>query len=410
MVKGWNFRAQVLAGAFLGLVTTPAAAQASQSQPSQTWQDWLAHDPIQWQFDNYEIRLGGIAAGALFTASQEGGPGFPDGYENSGASAGAAGNIRIQRTFDNGLVLGARGDFLLYRDRLSSDNYDNDTVERLYVFTQTGFGRFEIGQVDGAAYMLGLTGPLVDQYVTLENRNISLFRDPTTGEDFGGFFVQATTVKSSSNYAKLTYTSPRLFGVQIGASYTPQTVRTPLPFTGNPSDDPNQQRAIWEVAASYTGYFSGFAVGMSGGFAHGRLMNRTDGYDDLVDWAVGTQVAYTIDDSKITVGGAYRGTNAYLLDIEQVRDDSRSRMVQLSATFEKPMWLAGVEFSHADIAGVEGYMVYGFQVAAGYKVNANMQLTIGWQYHDYSRSFGLFYNGRDEINMNAAFLSVNYTL
>jgi predicted porin len=405
MVKRWTPRA-----VFLGFTLISAVASAQESGPSRTWPERLALEPIQWQFDNSEIRLGGLAGGALFTASQEGGPAFRDGYENSGGSAIVSGNVRMQRTFDNGLVLGARGDVLIYRDRLSNDNYDNDTVQRLYLFTQTGFGRLEIGQTDGAAYTLGLAGPVVDPYVTLENRNISLFRDPATGENFEGFFDQVTTVHSSSNFAKLTYTSPRLFGIQIGASYTPQTVRTPLPFTGNPSDDPNQQRALWEVAASYTGYFSGFAVGVTGGFAHGRLMNRTDGFDDLVDWAVGTQIAYTIDDSKITVGGAYRGTNAHLLDIEQVRDDSRSRMLHLSATYEKPMWLAGVELSHADIDGVDGYVIDGFQVTAGYKVNANMQLSIGWQYYDYSRSSGLFHNGRDSINMNAAFLSLNYEL
>ena len=52
----------------------------------------------------------------------------------------------------------------------------------------------------------------------------------------------------------------------------------------------------------------------------------------------------------------------------------------------------------------------GFQVAAGYKVNANMQVSIGWQYRDYSRTSGLFYNGRPDINMNAAFLSLGYSL
>jgi hypothetical protein len=396
-----------IAGIVLGLALIPMGADA---QDARNWADRLALEPIQWEFDNTEIRLGGFAGGALFTASQEGGPGYPDGYENSGASALATGNVRVQRTFDTGLVLGARGDFLLYRDRLSGDNYDNDTVQRAYVFLQTGFGRVEIGQVDGAAYTLGLTGPLVDQQATLEGRNISLFRDPTTGEDFGGFFQQITTVQSSSNFAKLNWVSPRLFGIQIGAAFTPQAVRTPLPFTGNPRDDPNQQRAIWEVAASYTGYFSGLAVGVTGGFAHGRLMNRTAGHDDLVDWAVGTQLAYTIDDSKISFGGAYRGTNAHLLDIEEVRDDSRSRMVQLSATFEKPVWLLGAEFTHADIDGADTYIVDGFQLAAGYRINANMQLTVGWQYYDYSRGSGLFYNGRSAINMNAGFLSFGYTL
>ena len=316
----------------------------------------------------------------------------------------------MQRTFDTGLVLGARGDFLLYRDRLSTDNYDNDTVQRAYVFVQTGFGRLEIGQVDGAAYTLGLTGPLVDQNVTLEGRNIGLFRNPATGEAFSAFFRQVTTVQSSSNYAKLNYVSPRLFGIQIGAAFTPQAVRTPLPFTGNPRDDANQQRAIWEIAASYTGFFSSLAVGVTGGFAHGRLMNRTPGHDDLVDWAIGTQLAYTIDDAKISFGGAYRGTNAHLLNIEEVRDDSRSRLVQLSATFEKPVWLVGAEFSHADIDGADAYGINGFQLTAGYRINANMQLSVGWQYQDYSRGSGLFYNGRSGINMNAAFLSLGYTL
>jgi len=404
MINRRKRRALAVAGSVFGLALMPASGSA------QEWADALALDPPQWQFGNTEIRLGGFAGGALFTAAQDEGPDFPGGYENNGASALATSNVRVQRTFDNGLVLGARADFLLYRDRLSGDNYDNDTVQRLYLFVQTGFGRVEIGQQDGAAYTLGLTGPLVDQQVTLENRNISLFRDPTTGDDFGKFFRQTTTVQSTSNYAKINYVSPRLFGIQLGASFTPQTVRTPLPFTGNPDDGPNKQNAIWELAGSYTGYFSGVAVGVTGGLAHGRLKNRTEGHDDLLDWAVGTQIAYSVDDTKISFGGAYRGSNTYLLDIDQAPRDSRSRLVQLSATLEKPMWLAGVEFSNADIEGPVDFTVTGFQVSAGYKVNANMQLTIGWQHYDYSRNAGAFYNGLPDIGMNAGFLSLGYTL
>jgi hypothetical protein len=391
-----------------GAVTVIALIPTSVS--AQGWGDAFALDPPQWQFGNTEIRLGGFAGGALFASSQEGGPGFPGGYERNGASALATSNVRVQRTFDTGLVLGARADFLLYRDRLSADNYDSDTVQRLFLFVQTGFGRVEIGQMDGTAHTLGLTGPIVDQQVTLENRNISLFRDPTTGEDFGALFQQTTTVQNSSNYAKINYVSPRLFGVQIGASFTPQTVRTPLPFTGNPSDDANRQNQIWELAASYTGFFSSVAVGVTGGLAHGRLKNRTDEGDGLLDWAVGTQIAYTMDDTKISFGGAYRGSNAYLLDIEQVRGDSRARLVQLSATLEKPVWLAGVEFTNGDIEGPFGLTVTGFQVSAGYRINANMQVTVGWQHYDYSRNAGAFYNGLSEISMNAAFLSLGYSL
>src|SRR5262245_23122092 len=172
MLKRSVLRVWPLTGTFLSLCLS-ATASAQDTQSSQTWPEWLAHDPIQWQFNNDEIRLGGSAAGALFTSAQSGGPGFPGGYENSSGSAVVTGNVRVQRTFDNGLVLGARSEVLIYRDRLSGDNYNNDTIQRIYVFTQTGFGRFEIGQVDGAAYTLGLAGPIVDSNVTLEGHNIA---------------------------------------------------------------------------------------------------------------------------------------------------------------------------------------------------------------------------------------------
>jgi hypothetical protein len=268
----------------------------------------------------------------------------------------------------------------------------------------------EIGEQDGAAYTLGVTGPLVDQQVTLEGRNMSLFRNPTTGTDFAKFFHQITSVQTSSNYAKINYVSPRLLGIQVGASFTPQIVRSPLPFTGNPSDAPNQQRGIWELAASYTGYFSGVAVSATGAFARGRMKNRTADSDDLYDWAVGTQIAYSFSDAKITVGGAYRGTNAYLLEAEQVFSDSRSRLVQLSAAFEKTSWLVGAEFSRADIVGPVDYGITGVQLTAGYKINTNMQINIGWQHYNYNRGPGVFYNGLSEISMNGGFLSLGYTL
>jgi hypothetical protein len=152
------------------------------------------------------------------------------------------------------------------------------------------------------------------------------------------------------------------------------------------------------------------AIGLSGGFAHGRLRNRTAGYDNLYDWSAGTQLAYTIESTKLSFGTAYRGSNAYLLDVVQVLGDSRSRMVQVSTAIERPMWLVGAEFSFANVDGPVNYEIKGFQVSAGYKVNANMQLSIGWQHYNYSRNVGAFYNGLPEIGMDGAFLALSYTL
>jgi hypothetical protein len=351
-----------------------------------------------------------IAGGSLFTASQQGGPAFPGGYDVTRTTGQARLYVNAQRTFDNGMVLGARSDFLLYHDELSGDNYDQDTIERLYVFAQTGFGRVEIGEQDGAAYNLGLTGPVADDLVSLENRDISLFRNPSTGRDFAQFFEPVTAVQSTSNYSKINYVSPRLFGIQIGASFTPQTVRTPLPWTGNPRNDFDQQQNIWEVAASYTGYFSDVALGLSAGYARGSLKNSTSAGADLYDWALGAQLAYTISDVKLSLGSSYRDTNAYLLDVRQVLDGSKVHGVHLSATAERGSWILGAEYSNSDISGPVDYEVTGYEAVIGYRLNENLTLTGGWQWYNYGRNSGTFYNGRPAIDMNAGFLAFSYEL
>ena len=398
-------RALFLAAA---VVASPFAARAAEN--SGNLSESLALEPPQWTFDDYEVSLGGLAGGALFTASQNGGPVFPGGYDDAGGSGEISSNIRVQRTLDNGMVLGARSDLLLYHDRLSGDIYGNDTVEKLYAFAQTGFGRIEVGQQDGAAYTLALLGPAIDEQVSLDSRKISLFHNPLTGRDFGQFFKQVTAVQSTSNYAKLNYISPRLFGIQIGGSFTPETVRTPLPWTGNPVDAPDQQQDIWEVAASYTGYFSGLAVGLSAGFAQGSLKHATSNGADLQDWAIGGQLAYTLADVKLSLGSAYRETNAYLLDVGEVLHGGNTQSVHFSATVEKGSWRLGEEYSNANVGGPVDYQITGYETVVGYKLNENLELTGGWQWYDYVRNAGFFYNGRPAIRMNAGFLALAYAV
>jgi hypothetical protein len=389
----------------IAMAMSCCAAQAAGSVS-----DALALAPLEWEFNDITLRLGGFAGGALFSAQQSAGPLFPEGSDRSGASGEARATIRAQRIFDSGMVLGVGSDFLLYHDQLSGDQYDNDTVEKLYLFAQTGFGRFELGEQDGAAFTLGLTGPVTNGEVTLENPNITLFRNPVTGERFANFFESVTAVQSTSNYAKINYLSPRLLGIQIGASFTPQALRAPLPFTGNPRNTPDQQQNIWEVAGGYTGYFSDIAAGFSLGYAQGSLKNRTPGTDNLYDFAAGAQFQYSLSDVKLSLGGGYRDTNAHLFDIEQVFVAGKTRASHISGTAEWGSWIAGAEYSIADIKGPTAYDVIGYQLSAGYRLNDNLQITGGWQWYDFARSIGAFHNGLPRINMNAGFLLLTYGL
>jgi hypothetical protein len=195
----------------LAMAMLPAYPAASQPLGEK-----LALDPPIWDVSGVEIQAGGAAQGALFGQSQGG---------QKAASGLLNGNLRLRRIFDNGMILGGRGDFLLYRDALSSDNYGGDTVQKLYLFLQMGFGRLDIGQQDGAAAALSLRGPVVDSKLNLADRGITLFRDPQSGASLAGVFAPMIAVAATSNYAKFNYTTPRLFGVQAGLSFTPQAVR-----------------------------------------------------------------------------------------------------------------------------------------------------------------------------------------
>jgi hypothetical protein len=404
-MTGKKMQAVLLASAFASV--WPALSAAAEDGGSLS--EFLALDPPHWEIGDTEIQLGGFGTGALYTSSADNGPAH-SGDDRTATTGLLTTNIRLRKILDNGIVLGARADFLVYHSALAGDNYGNDAFEKLYAYVQTGFGRVEIGQQDGAVAQLALTGPIVARQVSLENRALSFFRDPVTGADFARLYPTAIDIASTSNYAKIDYASPRLLGIQVAAAFTPNTVRTPLPFTGNPASDFDKQQNLWELAASYTGYFSNVAVGLSAGFTHGSIENRTPGFGNLSDWQLGAQVAYTVSDIKLSAGGGYRETNAYLLDVEAALNHGDTRILHLSTMAERGNCLLGFEFSNAALGGPTDYRILGYQLAAGYKLNPNLQLTAGWQWYTYRRDAGAFYNGLSLIGMNAGFLTFGYAL
>ncbi len=85
--------------------------------------------------------------------------------------------------------------------------------------------------------------------------------------------------------------------------------------------------------------------------------------------------------------------------------------VHLSSTLTSGPWIFGLEYSDG-IAGGEialpRFDAKGYEVALGYVVNSNLQVTAGFQQLDNSRSIGSFYNGKPRARMNAAFLYFDF--
>ena len=387
----------ILLAAAAGLAVVPASAAADL-----TVQPWTA------DFDNLSLTLGGEAHGALFApTAPKGGP-----ADQRWASGAADLSLKLQRNYDSGLTLALKSNFEVLRDRLSYDNYGGNLVQKVYGVVQTGLGSLELGMTDGAGYVLSVNGPVVDEYVSLDNPNTTFFIDPSTGRPFIEAFNLETEVEASSNYAKFSYYTPRLAGIQIGVSYTPSEGREVLPFLNNGPHHANRQKSIWETALSYSQTFDDFSLGFYGSAAFGHGDGKAPEDAGLTDWGIGSEIDVPIGEEwKLAFGGGYRPSNTYGFEIYDATTNAATEGLHLSTTLSWNDFSLGGEYARGTTQGEASDPVlgmHGYGVAAGYQVTSNLQATLGWQELDYSRNSGAFYDGSKKISMNAVFLHLTF--
>jgi hypothetical protein len=358
--------------------------------------------------DDLQLKLGGLAFGSLYDSDQ---PDFAS-FNSVGVTGAAVATASVERVYDSGLVLSLKSAFQLYHDRLSVDNYGGDFLEKLYGVVQTGLGRVEIGNADGAAYALAVSGPVAEGDIAIDNANVTFFRDPSTGRAFINVFALNSTSEASLNYAKISYYTPRLFGVELAVSFTPSEGKDVLPFLSNGPQVPDRQKSIWEAAASYNGYFGPASLGLSAAWSGGHDDNKTAGHAGLSDWSLGAELDYALnEDVKLAIGGAVRRSNAYAFDINEVMASGETTSKHLSATVTYGPWIVGGEWGNGAADGRLGEPtigVHGASATIGYVVNSNLQLDVGWERFNYSRDTGVFYNGRPRIRMDAGFLHFQF--
>ncbi len=363
--------------------------------------DWSL-TPIAFEGSGWTASLGGLAGGTAYAASGLG----PS--ETAGASLSVLLFPHLERTLDNGWEIGMRGAVLTYHDRLAGDIYGDRAFEKAYLFAQTQYGRLELGQSDGAAYRLSVTGPSVDDAIAIDSASTTFFRDPSTGRALIDMFRLQTAVFASANDAKFTYISPQWFGIQLGGSYTPYDSHGGLPFV---SRGHGGARNILEGAANYSGYAGSLSYGFYAGLALAHDDSRMPGHGDLVDWGFGGEADTTLEDVKFALGGAFRRSNAYAFDVADPRASANSRAWRLSTTATKGPWIAGFEYAAGkadDAAARPAFDERGFEASLGYVVNSNLQLTAGWQTLRFRRDRGAFFNGGSSIDVDAEFLHLKF--
>jgi hypothetical protein len=355
--------------------------------------------PPSWPVGQAELKLAGEASGALFNPGQ---PGW-DGIQASGALRLMP---ELNRDYDSGLSLGLAGTFTA-ADSLSRGRYDGDVIERLAGSARTGLGKIDIGITDGAGYSLAVTGPKVDPGVSLDDPRTSFFRDPVTQRAVTDTFALRTAVGASSNYAKIVYTSPSLFGAQLALSFTPSEGKQ-LPFLNAGPHVPGRQVEFWEAALRYETEVGPVSLSAYGAVAEGRAEHKLPGQEGVSDLGAGLRADYPLtDEIGVSLGGAYRQSNAYGFNVNQSWQAGTTRIGHISAAVTDDRWMAGLEYGNgiADaVSSLPRLGLNGLETSLGYKLSDSIQLSTGWQHLSYSRSSGSFFNGAPQLKLDAVYL------
>lgn len=190
-----------------------------------------------------------------------------------------------------------------------------DTIDESYIFVDGAFGRLVLGSENDAPYIMHVSIPAAGRaYGALESAATNWIVRPTN-------FTIADTLQSGkppvggstivpggngniqfgNDQQRITYYTPRFFGLQGGFSYTPNN----LEDTNGFQDRRAQRTNGISGGLNYTNTFSGVAVTASAGIAYWpKLSGATTkpGNKNYVDLSAGAQLGYM----GFAVGGGYR--------------------------------------------------------------------------------------------------------
>lgn len=405
-IKGWALRCiKVAAGVCV-------AAALSGAEPAMAGLSDMTVAPLSFPVGSAELTIHGEASGALFWPDQPGqGAKKANGTQVHGTQASGALRLMptLRRDYDSGLALSLEA-AVAASDPLSRGRYDGDALERLAGVVRTGLGTLQIGLADGAGYDLAVMGPRVDPGVSLDDPRTSFFRDPASGRAVTDLFALRTQVGASSNYAKFAYASPEIFGVQLALSFTPSEGKQ-LPFMNAGPHVPGRQADIWEAALRVSQEIGPVTVSAYGGFATGRAEHKLPGQHGVSDAGFGVRADYPLDDEiTVSLGSAYRTSNAYGFDINRSYGGPTTRVVQVSGMVSDGAWSAGLEYGNGIAGSAPGTPrigLNGLEASVGYQFNSSIGASTGWQHLTYDRSSGAFFDGSSRLSMDAVFIHLN---
>lgn len=249
-----------------------------------------------------------------------------------------------ETTLDSGLTVGVHVETEVDRDDSAG------TIEESYMYLSGGWGRVNVGEEDGAAYLLQVAAPSADSNVDGLRQYISTYN--ATGVVAGNSLrIDYDHVAPGSGYYnKVTYMTPVFNGFQAGVSYIPTMTNDGNGVTSVAGDNTlNEYEDGLEFAGRYEGAYEGVGVAFGAGYGLYNAENTTaasTASDDAKTWNAGLD----LDFAGFGVGVAYLAQ-----ETENATVDTDVDTLVVGADYQMGAYKLGLSYlnQETDTAGVD---------------------------------------------------------
>jgi len=292
-----------------------------------------------------------------------------------------------ETTLDNGLTVGAH---IEVEADASATGGDSFGVDESYIYFSGSWGRINVGDEDGASYLLQVAAPSADSNID----GIRQFVNPVNlagalsvadanilspgligGQNSGGIDYDAD---ASGKTTKLTYLSPIASGLQFGLSFSPDTDGATENGIGLDDVEDTIGRT-YEAALRYEGTFNNVGVIAGAGYSYGDNEANDPAVgidsDDREQWNVGVD----LDIGAFGVGVAYVEDNGGL----DSGDDEETLVVGVDYT-TGPFKLGASYYTQDNTFAVDGLDTERYAGGVTYTYGPGMTLrgSIGYIEHE----------------------------
>jgi predicted porin len=309
--------------------------------------------------EKIKMGVGGYMNAALIVADY-------DDTDTTGWNGGNRRAVGLQRegeiifngstTLDNGLTIGAQVQLEAWQS--------TDQVDEAFIYASGSWGRINLGAENSAAYLMHYASPAPAHWQFGLNSPNSAVAGTTL----------ATNPNITSDAEKITYFTPRMSGVQLGISYTPEIGSEDAPYSGTTNDNDTTQGDVFEAGINYNGKFEDVSLKLAA--TYGQSQAEVAAQDDANEWTVGGQVGF----AGFTIGAGFKQQE----NASNVETDNWN----IGARYATGPWGVGIQYAETESDDGVANEISAVALGGSYAMGPGVTMFAGVEFWDHDPTVG----------------------